>query len=142
MNKQPIPSAVSVNAVLPVHDVEHEARFFEKAGFVRDSEVSEDPADPSTPLGFVIMKNDACQLMLQSFKSIQNDAPTMLADGDTTTLLFVIVENLDAAIGALDGEPVFLERRQTFYGADEIGITSPGGHKITFAEFGEEQGGS
>ncbi len=138
MSEQFTPSAVSVNAVLPVHDVEHGARFFEKVGFSRDSEVSEDPADPSTPLGFVIMKNDTCQLMLQSCKSIQNDAPTMLADGDTTTLLFVIVENLDAVIEALDGEPVFMERRQTFYGADEIGITSPGGHKITFAEFDEE----
>lgn len=142
MSDQTTPSAVSVNAVLPVHNVEHEARFFEKAGFIRDSEVSEDPADPSTPLGFVIMKNDACQLMLQSFKSIQNDAPTMLADGDTTTLLFVIVANLDAVISALAGEPEFMERRKTFYGADEIGITSPGGHKITFAEFSEEPGGS
>lgn len=137
MNTNSKPSAVGVNAVLPVHDVEQSARFFEKVGFARDSEVSEDPTDPSTPLGFVIMKNDACQLMLQSFKSIQNDAPTMLADGDTTTLLFIIVENLDAVVEALDGEPVFMERRTTFYGSDEIGITSPGGHKITFAEFGE-----
>ena len=131
------PTAIGVNAVLPVHDVERSARFFEKVGFCRDSEVSEDPADPSTPLGFVIMKNDTCQLMLQSYKSIQNDAPSMLADGDTTTLLFIIVENLDAVVDALKGEPVFMERRKTFYGAEEIGITSPGGHKITFAELGE-----
>ncbi len=135
---QSAPSAISINAVLPVHDVELSARFFEKVGFSRDSEVSEDPADPSTPLGFVIMKNDKCQLMVQSIKSIQNDAPTMLAEGATTTLLFIIVENLDAVVTALAGEPVFMERRKTFYGADEIGITSPGGHKITFAEFSEE----
>lgn len=137
MNTNSKPSAVGVNAVLPVHSVEPEAGFFEKVGFGRDSEVSEDPTDPSTPLGFVIMKNDTCQLMLQSYKSIRNDAPTMLADGDTTTLLFIIVENLDAVVEALAGEPVFMERRTTFYGSDEIGITSPGGHKITFAEFGE-----
>lgn len=131
------PTAIGVNAVLPVHDVERSARFFEKVGFARDSEVSEDPTDSSTPLGFVIMKNDTCQLMLQSYKSIQNDAPSMVAEGDTTTLLFIIVENLDAVVEALRGEPVFMDRRKTFYGADEIGITSPGGHKITFAEFGD-----
>lgn len=137
MTTQSKPSAVGVNAVLPVHDVEREAGFFEKVGFSRDSEVSEDPSDPSTPLGFVIMKNDACQLMLQSFKSIENDAPTMLAKSDTTTLLFIIAENLDAVVQALDGESVFMARRKTFYRSDEIGITSPGGHKITFAEFGD-----
>lgn len=138
MNTNSTPHAVGVNAILPVHDVDRTASFFEKVGFSRDSEVSEDPTDPTTPLGFVIMKNDVCQLMLQSFKSIQNDAPEMLSGGDTTTLLFIIVENLDAVVDALDGEPVFLARRKTFYGAEEIGITSPGGHKITFAEFGEE----
>ena len=132
------PKAIAVNAVLPVQDAEQLARFFEKAGFVRNSEISEDPADPSTPLGFVIMKNDLCQLMIQSIKSIQNDAPEMLPEGGSTAFLFIIVENLDAVIAAMEGEPVFMERRQTFYGSDEVGYTSPGDHKITFAEFAED----
>jgi len=128
-------SVTTITAVLPVETVEPNAVFFEKIGFSRESEVSEDPSDPSTPLGFVIMVCGSTQVMLQSIQSIQNDAPEMLAESDATAFLFIEVNDLEAIIDNLKDYPVFMERRTTFYGSEEIGITCPGGHNVTFAKF-------
>lgn len=129
------PNVTTITAVLPVETVEPNAVFFEKIGFNRESEVSEDPTDPSTPLGFVIMISDSTQVMLQSIQSIQNDAPEMIPSGGSASFLFIEVNDLDAIISSLKGYPVFMERRKTFYGSEEIGVTCPGGHKVTFAKF-------
>lgn len=126
-----------ITTVLPVDTVEPNAVFFEKIGFRRESEVSENPADPTTPLGFVIMINGETQVMLQSIKSIKNDAPEMLSEGSSTSFLFIEVGDLNAIIDSLNDYPVFMQRRTTFYGSDEIGITCPGGHNVTFAKFGQ-----
>jgi hypothetical protein len=129
------PKINSITSVVPVNDVEASAAFFEKIGFTRTSEVSEDPTDPSTPLGFVIMVNGDCQIMFQSLVSIRNDDESLLPEQGATALIFLIVENLDNVITALAGYPIFMERRTTFYGSEEIGIAGPDGHKFTFAQF-------
>ena len=131
-------NVTGITALLPVNDVEACAAFFEKINFHRTNEVSEDPADPSTPLGFVIMENGKAQIMFQSITSIRNDDENMLSDGDTTAMVFLEVSDLERVITALKGHPVFMERRETFYGSKEIGIEGPGGHKFTFAQFNRE----
>jgi len=130
-----VSNVTSITAVLPVETVEPNATFFEKIGFTRESEVSEDPSDQTTPLGFVIMTNGSIQVMLQSIQSIKNDAPEMLPEGGTSSFLFIEVNDLGTVIDALKDYPVFMERRKTFYGSEEIGITCPGSHNITFAKF-------
>ncbi|WP_262693308.1 VOC family protein [Kordiimonas aquimaris] len=133
-----IPDITTITAVLPVNDVEASAVFFEKIGFHRTNEVSEDPTDPTTPLGFVIMENGKSQIMFQSIVSIRNDDENMLPNGDTTAMMFLEVSDLDSVIKALDGHAVFMERRETFYGSKEIGIEGPGEHKFTFAQFNRD----
>lgn len=123
-------------ALLPVKNVDENAVFLEKVGFRRTSEVSEDPADPSTPLGFAIMVSGDVQIMLQSIQSIRNDDPGLLPEGGAQGFMFVEVADLNRVIAVLEGYDVFMERRSTFYGSDEIGIVSPAGHKFTFAQFG------
>ena len=125
----------TITALLPVETVEVNAVFFEKIGFSRTSEVSEDPSDPSTPLGFVIMVSGKTQVMLQSIQSIKNDAPEMIPDGGTTSFLFIEVTDLEAVINSLKDYSIYMARRTTFYGSEEIGIATPGGHKMTFAKF-------
>ena len=49
--------------------------------------------------------------------------------------VFVEVDDLDAVIDALRAAPVLVERHSTFYGADEITYTEPGGNLVTFAQF-------
>lgn len=135
MMEKPAINISKITAVLPVISVEPSAVFLEKIGFQRESEVPETPTDPTTPLGFVIMTSGDTQIMLQSVQSIQNDAPELLAGARPTTFLFMEVDDLDKIIAALDGYPVFMERRETFYGSKEIGIEDPSGHKYTFAQF-------
>lgn len=130
------PEVSRVTALLPVPDTNEAAMFMEKVGFERTSEVSENPNDPSTPLGFVIMVKADMQVMLQSIASIRNDDEGLLPQSGSQSFLFIEVKDLEALISALKDYPVFMERRKTFYGSDEIGIVAPGGHKITFAQFG------
>ncbi|TDR44104.1 putative glyoxalase superfamily protein PhnB [Tahibacter aquaticus] len=87
-------------------------------------------------LGFVILRKDAVEVMLQSVASLEDDAAAYARqfDGDKTWL-FVEVADLDAVIAALQGCEVVLERRTTFYGSNEIGYREPGGHFVTFAQF-------
>ena len=35
----------------------------------------------------------------------------------------------------LEGHEIFLEKRETFYGATEIGFREPGGHYVVVAQF-------
>jgi hypothetical protein len=50
------------------------------------------------------------------------------------------VADIDAVEHALDGVPLLVPRRQTFYGADELFVKEPGGHTIGFAQFAEPAG--
>lgn len=87
-------------------------------------------------LGFVILVNESVEIMLQSVDSLEADAASYARafDGDKTWL-FVEVEDLAAVEAALDGCEIVLERRTTFYGAQETGYREPGGHFVTFAQF-------
>jgi hypothetical protein len=53
------------------------------------------------------------------------------------TLLFIEVDDIDATERAMQGVEFVFPRRTTFYGAQEIGVREPGGHSVTFAQFGE-----
>jgi catechol 2,3-dioxygenase-like lactoylglutathione lyase family enzyme len=87
-------------------------------------------------LGFVILVNESVEVMLQSVDSLEADAASYARafDGDKTWL-FVEVDDLAAVEAALDGCEIVLERRTTFYGAQETGYREPGGHFVTFAQF-------
>jgi len=52
------------------------------------------------------------------------------------TFLYIEVDSLDVVISAMTGAEVVMPERKTFYGAREIGVKDPGGHVLTFAQFG------
>jgi len=86
-------------------------------------------------LGFVILGNGVVELMYQTVASVRADAPTHLRDWDhDRSFLYVEVDDVDAVAQALSGFEIVLPRRQTFYGATEIGFREPGGHWVTFAQ--------
>ncbi|MEQ8767051.1 MAG: VOC family protein [Planctomycetota bacterium] len=99
-------------------------------GFEKTVEVPEGDA-----LGFVILVREGLELMLQSRPSVQNDAPVVLEHLGGTAL-FIEVEDLAPIRAALESTPKLIEERTTFYGATEITIRTPGGHVVTFAQFG------
>ena len=92
-------------------------------------------------LGFAMLRGGDVELMYQSRASVDADlgasgAPTGLASelANSTSTLFVEVEDLDAVIDALgDQADVVVPRRQTFYGMDEIFVRAPCRTLVGFA---------
>ena len=117
--------------VLAVEAVEPSLEFWEKRlGFTKTVEV---PHESS--VGFAILVKDDIELMLQSVASIRADlgAHTGQVDGRSAAL-FVEVADLAAVERSLQGYPIEMPRRTTFYGMVEIGVREPGGHFVVFAQ--------
>lgn len=126
--------------VLFVDAVAPSEAFFAKLGFERTVSV---PEDGNGPLDFVILmqggRNDSgLGVMLQTRAAARGDmtdADPALFEG-SGSFLFLSVADVSAATRALAGHEIFLPRRQTFYGATEIGFREPGGHHVVLAQFG------
>jgi hypothetical protein len=123
--------------VLFVDKVEPSEAFFAKLGFERTVSVPEDGE-----AGFVILMQggrteSGLGVMLQTRTSAREDmteADPKLFDG-SGTFLFLSVADVEAAARALEGYDQFLPRRDTFYGASEVGFREPGGHHVVLAQF-------
>lgn len=86
---------------------------------------------------FVALACNGIELMYQTTASLAADAHAqqMAWQGDRA-YLFVEVADIDAVVAALEGCEVVSPRHETFYGATEIAYREPGGHFVTFAQFG------
>lgn len=119
-----------ITPVLVVDAVEPCALFWQKLGFSRTAEVPH-----GDTLGFVILIGDGIELMYQSIESVKADDATMGSKVQTGgTSLFVEVADLDAAVEAVNGAPIVVADRTTFYGMREIGVLDPGGNVVLFAQ--------
>lgn len=121
-------------AVLLVESIEKSLPFFEAAGFDRGVEVPHGPG-----LGFIILEKGNSEVMLQTYASAADDVKSMdmKAMKQSRTYLFVEVDDLATVEKALKGQTIVLPRRVTPYGATETGYQEPGGHFVTFAQFGK-----
>jgi len=126
---------VSLTPVLYVETIEPSLAFWEKAlGFERITDV---PGEDG--LGFVFLMKDSAGVMLQTFPSLEKDLPKLAGEiKGNPTFLYLKVDDLDEIITSLKGFKIEVSRRETFYGADEIGYRDPGGHIAVFAQFKEE----
>lgn len=116
-------------------------------GFEIEATVPEDPTGPADgPVGFAILKLGKVELMLQNIESVRNDAPQVLGDGEIAmngVNLFMEVDGaLDPWIPKLAGCEVLVERRTTFYGADEIAVRTPEGATLILASFAASESAS
>ena len=85
-------------------------------------------------IGFAMLQKNGVEIMYQTRASVAADLPGIteeLMAGATT--LFIEVESLDEVLPALEGADVVMERRQTFYGMDEIFVRAPCGTIVGFA---------
>jgi len=120
-----------LTANLAVERVEPSAEFFKKIGFEISVQVPE-----GDHIGFAILVNGANQVMFQTRTGILEDSKTMAAAAVAAPMmLYVTVDDLEAIKSKMDGYPVQMAERETFYGAKEISYNEPGGHIVTFAEF-------
>jgi uncharacterized glyoxalase superfamily protein PhnB len=99
----------------------------DRLGFVKSVEVPE-----GDRLGFVILKHGDVELMLQSRASVSKDIPPA-AEGAHCSFLYVQVADLAVIRTALEGWPLVVPERTTFYGAREIIVRDPAGNVVAFA---------
>jgi uncharacterized glyoxalase superfamily protein PhnB len=131
--KMKAPTVKKITPLLLVDEVEPCVKFWvERLGFEKTAEVPD-----GNKLAFVILQKGGAEVMYQSLASAEKDAAfNTQAYRKGTTFLYLEVENLDDIIAAMMGAEVVMPVRTTFYGAKEIGVRDPGGHIITFAQFG------
>lgn len=126
------PRVSKLTPVLHVEAIEPVLPFWEALGYRRTVEV---PAGDR--LGFVILANDASEVMYETWAWLAEAMPALAARASRAekSFLFVEVRDISAIEAALPRGERFLQRRESFYGAIEIGLREPGGHFVTFAQF-------
>ena len=73
--------------------------------------------------------------MLQTLSSVRHDEPKFAPDGVSTkgTALFIEVADFADVRKKLEGYPIEMPERVTFYGMREVGVSEPNGHTVIFA---------
>ena len=100
----------------------------DRLGFIKIAEVPE-----GDRLGFVILVKDGIEVMYQSRESVRKDIPALAGTPPGATL-YIEVNDIAAVEKAVKGAEIVVPRRQTFYGADEVGVREPGGNAVIFAQ--------
>jgi hypothetical protein len=121
-----------VTPILVVEAIEPVLPFWEALGFAQAS-----PSWVDGKLVFVSMAKDGLELHYHTKADMEVSIPAaadMLAD--TTSLVYLTVDNLDRIVAGLGDAEVVIPRRRTAWGADEIYVKEPGGNVIAFAAFG------
>jgi hypothetical protein len=118
---------MQVTANLIVDNIEACLPFWvERLGFEKTVEVPHGPA-----LGFVILRRGDAELMLQTCASLANDIQP-LGTETFRSLLYIRVDDLQPIRKALDGYPLVVPERTTFYGAHELIVKDPAGNGVCF----------
>jgi hypothetical protein len=121
---------MKITAVLLVEQIEKSLPFWvERMGFEKTVEVPE-----GDRLGFVILARAGAELMIQTIESVRKDVPQFVPkSGTSVAALFIEVDDFADTVRHLEGYPIALPERTTFYGMREIGVVEPGGHTVIFA---------
>jgi uncharacterized glyoxalase superfamily protein PhnB len=122
-----------ITPVLMVDEVEPCVQFWmERLGFEKAAEVPD-----GEKIGFAILQKGELEIMYQSYASMEKDhgKDNLRELRKGPAFLYVEVEKLDEIIAQIQGAPVVVPDRTTFYGAREIGVKDPGGHIVVFAQF-------
>ncbi|HEY0466821.1 MAG TPA: VOC family protein [Polyangiaceae bacterium] len=101
--------------------------WIERLGFEKTVEVPE-----GERLGFVILKQGSVEVMLQTRASVALDVAP-ISEGSHRSVLYIEVSDLAAIRSALDGWPLVVPERKTFYGAHELIVADPAGNYVFFA---------
>jgi|SRR5581483_3289466 len=120
---------MKLTPVLIVEEIEKLVPFWvDRLGFEKTAEVPE-----GDRLGFVILARGGAELMLQTVSSALKDAPQFVPPKGSSAALFIEVEDFGDVLRRIDGYPIALPERTTFYGMREIGVIDPAGHTVILA---------
>ncbi len=125
-----------ITPVLFVEEVEPCVKFWvERLDFQKTAEVPD-----GSKLAFAMLQKGNVELMYQSYASADQEVVVisqLVRKGPS--FLYVEVDSLEQTISAMQGAEVVTAVHTTFYGATEISVKDPGGHLVTFAEFGAQK---
>src|ERR1700679_3504808 len=121
---------MKITPVLVVEEIEPCLPFWvERLGFQNVAEVPD-----GDRIGFVMLIRDGVEVMLQSVASVRKDEPAFAPDGAARVAsLFVEVDDFADTVARLEGYPIAMPDRTTFYGMREIGVFDPAGNIVIFA---------
>lgn len=120
----------SLCPILCVATIEPCLHFWAALGFQVQANVKNDAEEYQ----FVLLARDGVTLMVQTRASLENDIAQLDArDLQTSVMLYIQVDDLDAIERALSDYPILIPRRETFYGAIEVGVREPGGNVLLFS---------
>jgi len=101
----------------------------DRMGFKTTAEVPE-----GDNLAFAALEKGPIELMYGSYNSLtQGLGERTPARG--SSYLFFELDDLDAALAAMQGVEVVTPVHSTFYGSTEFTVKDPAGHIVTFAQF-------
>ena len=117
--------------VLVVDRIEPILPFWQAVGFTKTVEVPHEEH-----IGFVILHSGEVELMYQTTASVKADEPKIFDRSRfANASVYIEVEKLaDVARMIPKGTDVVVEKRTTFYGANEMIVRDPAGNIVVFAE--------
>jgi catechol 2,3-dioxygenase-like lactoylglutathione lyase family enzyme len=130
---------MKITPVLYLDRIEDSLEFWtRKLGFTQGASVPH-----ADGLGFVILNHEDTEVMLQSWSSLEADAPVLARAAPRAACgssLFVEVDDIAPFKARFADHEIAMRERVTFYGMREIGVTAPSGHVIILAarESGED----
>ena len=109
------------------------AKFWvDRLQFEKTAEVPEEGG-----IAFAALQKGGLEVMYGSYASLEREPLVPGAFQKGTGFLFIEVDDLDSVLKSMDGVPRVMDVHTTFYGATEFTVKDPGGHLITFAQFGK-----
>lgn len=121
---------MKITPVLVVDKIEPSIEFWvDRMGFDKIVEMPE-----GDKLGFVILTRSGFELMFQTAASVAKDIPQFAPKTpNAPASIYIEVDDFGDTLKRLNGYPVVMPERVTFYGMREIGLFEPGGHIAIFA---------
>jgi hypothetical protein len=121
---------MKITPVFVVKEIEPCLPFWvDRMGFEKLGEVPE-----GDKIGFVILQRNGVELMIQSAASVSRDEPVFAPGSESrVATIYIEVDDFADTMQRLDGYPLAMPERTTFYGMREIGVFEPGGNIAIFS---------
>lgn len=114
-----------------VNDLQATIEYYQKLDF----QVVTSVPDESGKMLFVLMMNGATAFMFQTFKSIENQLPSVSRSNGGSLLLYIKMKGIRAFFEQVKEKVEILTGlEKTFYGATEFSVIDPNNFMLTFAE--------
>jgi len=121
---------MKITPILTVKEIEPSLPFWvDRMGFQNLAQMPE-----GDRIGFVMLERNGAELMIQSAASVAKDEPAFAPGNESRVAsLYIEVDDFADTLKRLEGYPLAMKERTTFYGMREVGLFDPAGNVVMFA---------